>query len=203
MAYKNKKDRIENSLKYYYENRAVLLRKKRKYRLNNIEKFKEKDRKYFEMNKEKRKLYAREWCKKNRKYLNIRTQKRRRRIMKSWLGFIPKEIWCECCGRKIYFKLPKIGIKKDFGSDSIHFDHRLEGLEPIKSHPGNWLRENYCTEKNKKIWESCDFGMLCRQCNGFLFTKNRKEKLIRIIKYVFGEENAKRISVSCYSDNSK
>ncbi len=181
MPYKYLKDRKEFSNKYYSEKRDDILKQKKEYRLRNIEKFKIKDKKYYMNNKEKRDEYKRQWRKNNRLRVRENVNRKRAICMKSWEGIIPLETQCQICGKKLYFN--RI-IKKP--SDSIHFDHRLEGKEPIKCHPGSWLRMYKRTPEREKIWKECNFGMLCRTCNGFLFSKNRKDKLSKIVKYVYG-----------------
>lgn len=103
-----------------------------------------------------------------------------KRNVASWKGFIPEETDCECCGKRIKF----LSGKK---ASSIHFDHR-HGLNLIKN-PISWLWKHVFNEKNKAIWESCDFGMLCDQCNRRLPTENRSDFLKNACQYHFGEKN--------------
>jgi 5-methylcytosine-specific restriction endonuclease McrA len=182
MPYKNLKHRKNFNKRYYLYNREALLKQKKEYRLKNIKKFKEKDKKYYINNKHKINECKKQWCKKNREHMRIHINAKRAKYMKSWEGLIPKETKCQICGRKIYFNKP---IKRP--SESIHFDHRLEGKELIKEHPGGWLRAHPRNSKNERLWKQSNFGMLCRSCNGFLLTRNRKTMLLKIIKYVFGE----------------
>ena len=94
------------------------------------------------------------------------------KYLKTWEGYIPKETNCQICSKKIYFN------NKDRLS-AIHFDHRSNHTL-IKGKPTNWLSWHKKNIKNTKIWESCNFGMLCLGCNRNLSTKNR----INIIKYL-------------------
>ena len=58
----------------------------------------------------------------------------------------------------------------------------------IKGGPQTFLSTRPYTEINKNIWESCDFGILCFECNLRLPTKNRENWLIKVISYVFGNK---------------
>ena len=81
------------------------------------------------------------------------------------------------CGKDIYFN------RKD-SKNSICFDHRKGGIEPIKKSPHIWLREKIRTPEREKIWIECDFGMLCSQCNIKLPTENRKQFKENINRYI-------------------
>lgn len=98
----------------------------------------------------------------------------------SWRGFIPEQVACECCGKIVFYRSGNIRT-------SIHFDHRNEGLEVVQVPPSEWLRRHKCNDENKKIWESCDFGMLCFRCNSQLPTKGRLEFLESALKYAKGQ----------------
>ena len=61
----------------------------------------------------------------------------------------------------------------------------------IKRQPSSWLQSHPATVKNQEIWKKCNFGRLCLQCNKSLPTKNRKQFIKNIVKYVFGTEACK------------
>src|SRR3990167_8730206 len=107
---------------------------------------------------------------------NEKGDKWAKKNIESWGQFIPKETNCEVCGVKIYFN------SKDINS-SIHFDHKND-LCSIKICPGHRLRKNPFNIKNQKIWDSCDFGMLCGRCNRAIPTRNRREWLSKLALYV-------------------
>lgn len=132
---------------------------------------KEYNKKYRETHKE----YFREYDKnrKGEKSINDRLIKAAR--INSWIGYIPKETNCEICGKKIFFKGHVLG-------ETIHFDHKHEN-SIIKENPSHWIRRKFRTKENQKIWESCKFGFLCRDCNTRLPTKNRKEWIRKADKY--------------------
>jgi hypothetical protein len=99
------------------------------------------------------------------------------RCLSSWVGIIPKLTNCEACGRVITFNSGSL-------KTSIFFDHRHEGREAIKNGPVQWLRKHMATPENVLIWKSCDFGMLCNQCNLVLPTIGRIEFITKLLKYV-------------------
>ena len=76
---------------------------------------------------------------------------------------------------KIYFNSKNV-------KDSIRFDHKDENVK-ININPTAWLKRNRFNLKNRTVWESCKFGMLCNKCNLILPTKNRKEFIVRLNKY--------------------
>lgn len=104
-------------------------------------------------------------------------KKKRQESLESWVGLIPRVTSCEICGSEIFFNN---GNKEK----AIHFDHRNGGLEPIKEQPTNWLQYHPRNSKNEIIWKECDFGMLCSKCNSVLPTKNRKDLLTNLVKYL-------------------
>ena len=166
----------------------------KKYSEKNREKLKEKAKKYYHGNKEKMKEYCeknKEKIKENHKQYYLKNKKEIRekynayyrnmyeKNMKSWVGFIPEETKCEICGETIF-------LGKAYKKNAIHFDHRHGGKENIKITPSSWLYRHKRNKKNEKIWESCDFGMLCKKCNSFLPTKNRKKFIKNVVKYIGG-----------------
>lgn len=145
------------------------------------QKFKKKilkrKRDYYKKNKERIIAYR----KKNYKKFKMFAKKLREKNIKSWRGYIPLKTNCKICGKTLYFNKRK-------PKTAIHFDHRIENI-PIKMNPTHWLISRYKTKLNQEIWEQCDFGILCRRCNAHLPTKDRKDYLLRVIKYVFGERS--------------
>lgn len=138
------------------------------------------------------KTYKREWYLKNQErikrirndyYHSNKTEIRRKfneaqeQILRSWIGIIPEFTQCQMCARDIYL------IAKSCAK-SIHFDHRNGGVEKIMGSPKHWLRRNVPTPENIGLWKSCNFGMLCWQCNRFLPTKNRRVLIENLMKYM-------------------
>lgn len=151
-------------VKAYYQKNIFRLRARIKtYRLNHQEQRKLSHRKYRQKYPEKMLKKLQEWTKRN---------------LDAWRVFFPSKINCECCGKEIFFA--SLDITK-----SVHFDHRHGGSEAIKN-PGQWLRKKPLNEKNRTIWESCDFGFLCQLCNKSMPTKNRDLWLENVNKYVRG-----------------
>jgi hypothetical protein len=126
---------------------------------------------------EKNRLKGREYAK---KFYRSIVRPRQLAYLEAWKKVIPPFTFCQCCGIPVMFG----------GGDaktSIHFDHRHGGIELIKA-PTTWLGSHPCTAENRKIWLSCDFGILCRGCNSFLPTKGREEFLDNMVKYVRGRK---------------
>jgi hypothetical protein len=122
----------------------------------------------------KRKRQQRTWDKEHRVEILNKSKARQEKNLSTWEGFLPFLCSCEVCGESIGFRNPSVPV--------IAFDHRYGGIEPIKS-PSAWLRSNPRTIENEKLWLSCDFGILCRRCNGFLPGKNRSRFLTKAIQY--------------------
>lgn len=108
----------------------------------------------------------------------IRMYNNYKKALDSWKGFIPIESTCQMCGKKLFFA----GKNK---KDSIHFDHRNGSKEIIKISPNHWLRKNPRNLETEKIWLSCNFGILCEECNLRLPTNNREQFVKNVNKYVF------------------
>jgi len=195
---KDKRNRIEYRKKYWAENKEQLKPKRReywkRYSETNREKLREKAKKYYYENIDKMKAYQeknrdrirkrhQEYYKKHRikirKQSNAYLRNKYRANLSSWIDIIPKQTQCEICGKKIYFnKLNR--------QEAIHFDHRNNGIEEIKTTPATWLFRHNRTADNEAIWNKCNFGMLCGRCNSILPTKNRKEFIKKIINYIGG-----------------
>ena len=117
----------------------------------------------------KQKQYQRKYLEKNRA------------LWKVYLTGIKKNPFCQICKKKLeYFNCIR--------SSTVHFDHRSINLN-IKGPPSDWLKANPPTERNKRIWKQCDFGILCNKCNRFLITKNRKKWIINVVKYIFSKKD--------------
>lgn len=85
---------------------------------------------------------------------------------------------CQICRKQLsWFN------KKRNQSDSVYFDHK-HGYKSSKIRtPSHWLRYRPSSQKNRKIWESEDFGILCRDCNRILpSSPKRRKQLSEYIK---------------------
>ena len=159
--YKNKSKEKITRHNYYIKNRAKIKRYINMWRKKNPDRVMAQHKKYFT----------------NNKTSSLRRSALRMiRCLKSWEGFIPKRSRCQICNKKIYFNTSN-------QSNSIHFDHRHGGMEPIKHGPAQWLRSNPRNKYNESIWIKSDFGKLCIRCNQLLPTKNRIKWLERAILY--------------------
>lgn len=128
---------------------------------------------------------SKEYRIKQKEKIKLRHRINRLNYIDQWISFlnikygIPK---CQIC-------LTQLSWFSGDNNQTVNFDHRHEGNEAIttnkttKSSVNNWLRSRPCNEINKKIFESCDFGILCRLCNNYLPTLNRKEWLVKACQY--------------------
>lgn len=184
------KDKINKyRKKCYKENKNNIKEKKYIYNKNfcikNIAKVKKYQKDYREKNNIKLEKQNRKYRFKNRNKINERmkqyykkiAKEARLRSLKSWEGYIPKETKCQICSKKIYFN-------QSNNKEAIHFDHKNENAL-IEKNPTSWLYQHPRNPENQKIWESCKFGMLCKGCNNFLPTKNRKKFIVNVTKYIF------------------
>jgi len=131
----------------------------------------QKFKQYYLKNKMKMNIQMREWRKKN----NIQ--------WKNWFeqkyGKNPK---CEVCGKLLSWKTKN-------RNKMVNLDHRGNKTKIIKS-PSYWTWMHKCDVRNKQIFLSCNFGILCKACNRNLPTDNRKNWLKNVIKYTFGDNYA-------------
>lgn len=134
-------------------------------------------RNYYEENKQRRAEYAREWHKTHPNYSKKAGIKNR----DNWAEYFTKRYGghpeCELCGKQLEWT----GRSGNF----VTFDHRNGGEEYIKLGPSSWKSQVFSL-KNIKLWESCDFGILCTRCNSNLPTNliKRRERLTRFITYL-------------------
>lgn len=110
--------------------------------------------------------------------IKIKTRAYVKEILEDWKAILPKNPTCEICGKNLYYFSGKQHA-------SVNFDHKHDNL-PIKLTPCHWLKGHAPNEKHIKIWNECNFGVLCANCNLRLPTKDRKLWLERVTKYVNG-----------------
>lgn len=162
MAYKNKADKIAY-LKKYYSRPEVL--KKRKAYSKEYRKRTGYNKSYYQSHKNK-------WVES--------ASRRRPANLQSWEGLIPKVTSCQICDREIFFNQKNQKL-------AIHFDHKSEH-NIIKRQPSDWLRSCPRNPEREKIWIEANLGMLCKDCNSYLPTKNREAFVRRVVLYVFGKD---------------
>jgi len=131
---------------------------------------------YYTKNREIELQKRKEYYSQHSKRIKNRVSLQYKRNISSWIPLITKSTSCQICGAKISLNTGDI-------NKSIHFDHRKSGTEVIKLNPTDWLNKHKATEAHKKIWKSCNFGMLCNTCNNHLPTKDRIEWLEKALKY--------------------
>lgn len=166
---------------YMVKYRATHKEEKKEYDKKNHLRDTESRRIWRENNKEKISSQNKEWYLENRESALSRSMIWQLEQLSAWEKYLPDTMICQCCTYEIVFN------KKDV-DNSVHFDHRHEGIEPISGSPYNWLRNNKCTKENIELFNSCDFGRLCGYCNRYLPTLKRKSHVLNSIKYVFGIE---------------
>jgi hypothetical protein len=89
---------------------------------------------------------------------------------------------CQVCRKKLNFLKLGNGYK---GNDVICFDHKKDNIA-IKKSPSSWLSSHSPTPKNIEFFKSCNFGILCHNCNIQLGSpENRKKRLLQQIRYVY------------------
>ena len=138
------------------------------FRKRTIEEKRAYHREWYQKNKERHKDACKRWREKNGRYY--------KKALSSWNEYFPKETGCGVCGKKIYFN-------KRNTRTAIHFDHRNNNKCLIEGSPTKWLSQSKRTLEREKLWEACNFGMLCEKCNRSLPSKNRKVFLINALKY--------------------
>lgn len=124
-------------------------------------------KKYYDKNKKKIDMY-------NSKFFTNK-QKIWHKWLKETYGYPVK---CSLCEIKLYFgnkdkrKVP-------------HFDHRRGKLEAIKYNPSSIFKLKM-TKERQELFKSCQFGILCDECNKGLTPDLQKRKLIarNLINYI-------------------
>ena len=84
---------------------------------------------------------------------------------------------CQVCSKQLTWD---IGDKLSI----VNFDHRHGGNEVIRCSPSHWWKRRPCSPENVRIWQDCDFGILCHNCNRALPTKNRLAWIQSVVKYM-------------------
>lgn len=171
----SRKQRILNKDKI----RIYMKKYSKSYLIKNKDRLKKKAQEYYIKNKKIINKKGKQYRQKNKVEISMKNKKDRNRFLRTWEGYIPKKTICPICRKEIFFN-------KRNKANAIHFDHKDNKKILIKEGPTTWLMSHVRNSINRKIWESCNFGMLCGRCNGFLPTKDRKKFVKRIIKYVFG-----------------
>lgn len=119
---------------------------------------------------------------------HLPTEKEKRRVQclrwrsanrKSWNRYFSKRMKCEVCATPVFFN----GTHRN---NTVNFDHRQECA--IKTAPSVFLNSHLFNETNKRIWKSCNFGILCVACNILLPTKNRRQWLKMVTKYILSSK---------------
>ena len=194
MAYKDPQKGRESCRRYHQEHKEEIHKKHKKYRQKHLKKIKkqlkewrkkhkEYNKEYHNKHKKERNEYNKRWAKNHKKERKKyreenkeRTKKLREKRLNGWRSLFSNPSYCEICDEQITFNSGNFRT-------SIYFDHKHEGKEKIKERPTGWLANHERTPENEAIWKSCNFGILCLNCNGNLPTKNRIKFLKRALEY--------------------
>jgi len=129
------------------------------------------------------KQYNKRWKKDNKVYRVAYESKKRLQYRKQWISFFTKKYGktpqCQLCEKRLYWT----HARHDF---RVCFDHRT-GNELIKSKsPRTWIQNKPCIESNVRIFELCNFGILCRACNILMSSDIGRRKAIawNLAKYL-------------------
>lgn len=126
------------------------------------------------------------WMQKNWKYFK-KEQKEKQEKEKSicrqaWIDYLIKKYGdipvCEICGKVCAWS-------SGSAQQTVALDHRYEGREEIKETPSAWMAGHACSEQSKKLFDSCNFGLLCSTCNLRLPTKDRAQWLKKVADYIY------------------
>lgn len=150
--------------KYYAKNKLVMIAEVKEYKQKNIIKWQ---------------TYSKEYWVKNKHISHSRIRK----YKGAWIDYFIEKYGeypeCMICKKQLFWESKK-------KEEIVHWDHRNGGKELIRHPPGVWIRYKQYNLKNKQIWESCDFGILCSICNIRLPTIDREFYFLEALKYVFG-----------------
>lgn len=121
-----------------------------------------------------------EFRNKNRERLNKESARIRRGWKDDWTAYFINTYGenpsCQICEKGLTWIRGNI-------NQTVHFDHRHGGNEQISCTPSKWFERRPPTLENRKIFELCDFGILCNKCNRFLPTINCQEWLVKVCRY--------------------
>lgn len=132
------------------------------------------------------KITQRKYYKDNASLVKDRTTKSQAQRISEWATYFQSKYgdpFCECCNKALRW------AGQDKKSESVHFDHR-RGNEVINTSPTKWIRCRRATPTNIAVFESCNFGILCDDCNRCLPTHNRMQWLKKAMTYAKNTETS-------------
>jgi len=111
----------------------------------------------------------------------IKSKNDRRKYREQWIAYF-KNLYginpkCQICKRELFWEHENHGKR-------VCFDHRHGSESIIAKSPRTWIQNKPCDQKNIDIFMSCDFGLLCNNCNAMLPTKNRKKHAVNLVVYL-------------------
>lgn len=193
-AYRDRnKEQIKASSKVYVEkNRESVLARRAEYRAKNKELLNEKGKQYYLQHSDHHKAKGKIYQEANKEYLATVGRQRRAECLAAWKPIIlsTRSFACEICGLELVYL--SVGCGK--ASNAVHWDHRT-GDETIAVAPYRWLAGHLPTPENIALWNQCNFGMLCVNCNVMVGSpKGRRERILRMLAYV---QKTKRPTLPC------
>ena len=137
-----------------------------------------------QIHKYDRKSYLKQYRQNNKERTRNWTYKYRKHNLNYWLNYFEsiygKNPKCQICGISLAWNDTGKKIKEEV----VHFDHKTLPINEQPKKPSSWFRQHKFNEKNKDIWESCNFGILCNRCNSLIPTNNRLDWLNKISIYI-------------------
>lgn len=178
---------IDNSRKSHLFSQCKECVRKRHQTYNKVnrEKLRDKLREWRRKTPHKQKEYDKKYYLKGGKE---RAKVKRLNYQKLWLQHFDSNPICEICDKKLEY------FAKTKHKHYVCFDHRIKNL-PIRCNPSTWLGEHPPSPNNIKIWDTCNFGILCNRCNSKLLLTDRENWLIRAFGYTYEFNRRQRQAV--------
>jgi hypothetical protein len=136
------------------------------------QRFKEKRPRYF-INKNKQ-------FRKTEQYI-LKSKADKAEYRRHWLKYFAnkygKNPHCQICQRQLFWQ-------HENHSKRVCLDHRHGDETIIAKSPRTWIQNKPCNVNNISIFESCDFGLLCNNCNAMLPTYDRRAYCAKLINYL-------------------
>ncbi len=134
---------------------------------------------------QKNKKWHRNYYKKNKDHIDEVSREYATKTKSAWYEWLREEygypVKCSLCEKNLYFDHKDKQL-------APHFDHRNGEIELLKLKSPSGLFRWKINEEKKKLFKSCNFGILCDNCNKLLPSDVNKRKVIakNLINYVEG-----------------
>jgi hypothetical protein len=111
----------------------------------------------------------------------LKTKADKAEYRRQWLEYFAnkysKNPNCQICQRQLFWQ-------HENHSKRVCLDHRHGDETIIAKSPRTWIQNKPCNANNIRIFESCDFGLLCNNCNAMLPTYDRRAYCAKLINYL-------------------